>query len=59
VDGLSFAVPTGKILSLLGPNGAGKSTTISIICGLLIPNAGEVRIFGDRLEKTPFQSGAD
>lgn len=46
VDGVSFAVEEGQIYGLLGPNGAGKTTTISIICGLLKPDGGEVSIAG-------------
>ena len=46
LDGISFAVGRGGIVGLLGPNGCGKSTVIKLICGLLTPNAGEVRIDG-------------
>ncbi len=46
VNGVSLAVEEGEILSLLGPNGAGKSTTISMLSGLLAPDAGEAAIMG-------------
>lgn len=46
VDGISFAVEAGEVFGFLGPNGAGKSTTIRILCGLLLPTAGEVRVAG-------------
>ncbi len=46
VDGISFAVPRGQILGLLGPNGAGKSTTIKCLCGLIVPDSGQVRVSG-------------
>ncbi|MFM1944723.1 MAG: putative transporter ATP-binding protein YxlF, partial [Verrucomicrobiota bacterium] len=46
VDGVSFEVRSGEIYGLLGPNGAGKTTTLSMVCGLLRPDAGEVRVFG-------------
>ena len=51
VDSVSFEVRPGEIYGLLGPNGAGKTTTISMIAGLLKPDAGEVMI-----ASTPFWS---
>ncbi|CAL1516681.1 ABC transporter ATP-binding protein [Chitinophaga sp. MM2321] len=44
LKGLSFVFSEGKIAGLLGPNGAGKTTTISILCGLVKSDSGEVRI---------------
>ncbi|MGP3917183.1 alpha/beta fold hydrolase [Nonomuraea sp. 10N515B] len=49
VDGLSFRVEKGQVLGLLGPNGAGKTTTMRMMMGLIRPDDGEVRIFGDRV----------
>jgi ABC-2 type transport system ATP-binding protein len=49
VDDVSLAVAPGQLLGLLGPNGAGKTTTVSMIAGLLTPDAGEVLIAGSRL----------
>ncbi len=46
VDSVSFEVRAGEIYGLLGPNGAGKTTTISMISGLLKPDAGEVQVAG-------------
>jgi ABC-2 type transport system ATP-binding protein len=46
VDGVSFSVAPGETYGLLGPNGAGKTTTISMIAGLLEPDAGEVLVGG-------------
>ena len=46
VDGLSFRVGEGEIFGLLGPNGAGKTTTINMLCGVLRPDAGHVRLAG-------------
>jgi ABC-2 type transport system ATP-binding protein len=45
LKGLSFSFPKGAIVGLLGPNGAGKTTTISILCGLIKADAGQVKIF--------------
>ncbi|MEN8007563.1 MAG: ABC transporter ATP-binding protein [Candidatus Krumholzibacteriota bacterium] len=46
VDGISFDIQEGEIFGFLGPNGAGKTTSISMICGLLKPTAGEVHVEG-------------
>lgn len=46
VDDVSITVPEGSIFGFLGPNGAGKTTTIRMLTGVLIPDAGTVRIFG-------------
>ena len=46
VDNVSFTVAEGETYGLLGPNGAGKTTTISMITGVLAPDAGEVLVAG-------------
>jgi lantibiotic transport system ATP-binding protein len=46
VDGLSLSVPERSIYGFLGANGAGKTTTLRLVLGLLRPNRGSVRIFG-------------
>ncbi|MFS0867345.1 ABC transporter ATP-binding protein [Microbacterium sp. 179-B 1A2 NHS] len=46
VDGVDFAVPSGKVTGFLGPNGAGKSTTMRMIVGLDRPTAGRVTLDG-------------
>jgi ABC-2 type transport system ATP-binding protein len=46
LDDVSFTVDDHECYGLLGPNGAGKTTTISIVCGLLEPDGGEVRVDG-------------
>ena len=56
VDGLSFSVNAGEAFGLLGPNGAGKSTTMMMICGLLEPDSGEVRLEGRALDRRIPQS---
>jgi ABC-2 type transport system ATP-binding protein len=47
VDGISFTVARGATAALLGGNGAGKTTTLSILLGLLLPTAGQVRVLGE------------
>jgi ABC-2 type transport system ATP-binding protein len=44
VDGVSFSVGRNEIVGLLGPNGAGKTTTISMVLGVLRPDAGSIHI---------------
>jgi ABC-2 type transport system ATP-binding protein len=46
VDGLSFAVPPGRVTGFLGPNGAGKSATLRMILGLARPTGGTATIDG-------------
>ncbi|MGH9196347.1 MAG: ATP-binding cassette domain-containing protein, partial [Acidimicrobiia bacterium] len=50
VDGVSFEVAEGESYGLLGPNGAGKTTSISMICGLLKRDGGEVVVAGKKLD---------
>jgi ABC-2 type transport system ATP-binding protein len=51
VDGLNLDILEGEILGFLGPNGAGKTTAISMLCGLLKPDSGEVLIRGERINR--------
>ena len=46
VDRLNLQIEPGELFAFLGPNGAGKTTTIKLMCGLLFPTSGEVRIGG-------------
>ena len=46
VKGISFSVKEGEIFGLIGPNGAGKTTTLRMICTLLEPTSGTIRICG-------------
>ena len=49
-DGLSFEVKKGQIYGLIGPDGAGKSSVMKAIAGVLTFNAGEIEVFGVRLD---------
>lgn len=49
VRDVSFSVEKGQVLGLLGPNGAGKTTTLRMLMGLIRPDAGEIRVFGQAI----------
>jgi ABC-2 type transport system ATP-binding protein len=44
VDNINFKLEPGEIVGFLGPNGAGKTTTMRMICGLIRPTSGNVRV---------------
>jgi branched-chain amino acid transport system ATP-binding protein len=51
VDGVSLDVAQGEVHALIGPNGAGKTTLISLICGTMPSNGGEILFFEDNLTR--------
>lgn len=51
VDSLTLQVADGELFAFLGPNGAGKTTTIKLMCGLLFPTSGTVRIGGFDMQR--------
>ena len=51
VDDVSYNVAKGEMFGLVGPDGAGKTTTIRTLCGLLIPDSGEIEVLGYNLLK--------
>jgi len=53
VAGIDLKVSKGEVLGFLGPNGAGKSTTMKILCGLLAPASGSVRLRGAEIGGLP------
>lgn len=53
VDRVSLQVRTGAILGLLGPNGAGKTTLLSMLCALMRPHSGTIRVHGLQFEDHP------
>ena len=58
VDTVSFAIDEGETYGLLGPNGAGKTTTISMIAGLLEPDAGAIAIDSQPMTTTSVRTKA-
>ncbi len=55
VNRINLQVREGEFFGFLGPNGAGKSTTIKMLCGLLRPTAGSIRIAGYDLQAHPLE----
>jgi ABC-type branched-subunit amino acid transport system ATPase component len=52
-NGISFAIAPGEVLGVIGPNGAGKTTLINVICGMLPPTSGNVRLDGKDMTGKP------
>lgn len=53
LQGISFHLDKGEIVTLIGANGAGKSTTLRAISGLLRPKEGDIRLEGRSINKVP------
>ena len=51
VQDVSFAVSSGLMYGVLGPNGAGKTTTIRMIMNILLPDSGEIQLFGEKMHE--------
>ncbi|MBI2762085.1 MAG: ABC transporter ATP-binding protein [Chloroflexi bacterium] len=54
LDGLSLAIPGGRIHGVIGPSGCGKTTMIRVLLGVLAPTKGTARVFG--VEPTKFKT---
>jgi len=52
VDSLSFSISAGQIFGLLGPNGAGKTSSIRMMIGIITPDEGVVRLFGEPFKRS-------
>ncbi|SNB72570.1 branched-chain amino acid transport system ATP-binding protein [Arboricoccus pini] len=53
VDGISFTLEAGQIMGVIGPNGAGKTTLFDCLAGSQLPDAGQIRLAGQRIERLP------
>jgi branched-chain amino acid transport system ATP-binding protein len=53
VKNVSLTVDAGEILGVMGPNGSGKTTLFNLVSGTLIPDAGEIRFLGERVNGLP------
>ncbi|OGT82055.1 MAG: hypothetical protein A3H91_03365 [Gammaproteobacteria bacterium RIFCSPLOWO2_02_FULL_61_13] len=58
VDNISFEIRRGEVLGLLGPNGAGKTSTMRMLCGVLAPESGRIRVGGHDIIEAPQQAKA-
>lgn len=54
LEAVSFTVARGEIFGVLGPNGSGKSTLIRVLSTLMLPDSGQVRIFGRDVVEDPY-----
>ena len=54
---LNLNVSAGEFISIVGPSGCGKTTILSLIAGILKPTKGEIRINGEKVQKTGFHTG--
>jgi len=59
VENLELKVPAGKVYGFLGRNGSGKTTTIRMIMGLIKPNGGHIKIFGNEISRNRAEYLAD
>ncbi len=50
VDGVSFTVADGEVVSIIGPNGSGKTTTLNLVTGTIPAHAGTITLAGDRID---------
>jgi zinc transport system ATP-binding protein len=51
LENINISVPNGAFLAIVGPNGSGKSTLLKLILGLLKPQKGNIKLFGDPINR--------
>ncbi|WP_030442032.1 ABC transporter ATP-binding protein [Actinoplanes subtropicus] len=49
--GADLTVAAGEIVAVMGPSGSGKSTLLHCLAGILVPDAGEIRVLGERIDR--------
>jgi len=55
VNHVSFKIEEGEVFGVLGPNGSGKSTLIRLMATLLLPDGGDIQVFGHNVVKQPLE----
>jgi ABC-type branched-subunit amino acid transport system ATPase component len=55
-EDISFELRAGEVLGVIGPNGAGKTTLVNVICGMLHPTAGRIRLCETDVTARPFHA---
>jgi branched-chain amino acid transport system ATP-binding protein len=50
VDGISFTVAQGEVVSIIGPNGSGKTTTLNLVTGTIKGHGGTIHLAGERID---------
>jgi lipopolysaccharide export system ATP-binding protein len=58
IKGVSLDIHSGEVVGLFGPNGAGKTTTFYLICGLVVPDGGEILFDSENITKLPLHKKA-
>jgi len=56
LDNINLEISAGEKVAVIGPNGCGKTTLLSILDGLLFPNFGEIKAFGEILNETKLEN---
>ena len=56
VDNVSMKIARGELFGLLGPNGAGKSTLTKMLCGMINPTSGTIKVGGRNIRDDPPES---
>jgi lipopolysaccharide export system ATP-binding protein len=58
IKGVSLEINSGEVVGLFGPNGAGKTTTFYLICGLVVPDGGDIIFDDENITKLPLHKKA-